>query len=178
MVDLIPTPPPAPQPYRPAPPAPAKPPEKAKPPPLSLSMTPDEYGARLGEEREKAFAAEEKRLQEKHKDEDERLKKLHAAELDSLKARRESSKAEVDAVKKHVEMWQRQAEESRHGDRDVLLKKHDAERVALARKTGYEVRKPTMGDTTVAGFTPPLVAGHPWVRTVDVPLSTHLHPEI
>lgn len=178
MPDLIPpTNPPAPQPYRPVPVAPVKPVEKSKVP-LSLSMSSADYCARLTEEREKATAAEEKEMLERHAEEKKYLESKQAAELQAVKDEREETKAQMAAVGKYVDMWKRQAEESKYGDRDDLRKKHEAESVNLARKTGYEIRKPTVGDTTLAGFPSRDVVGHPWIRAVDTPLSSRLHPEI
>jgi len=78
-------------------------------------------------------------------------------------------------------MWQRQADENAHAtesQRAVLVSRHDAERAALARETGYEVLPPTLGDRTIQGFPARPLPGHPWVRPINVPISNRLHPEI
>jgi hypothetical protein len=147
--------------------------------PLSIGMKPDDYCTRLTEDREAVFVAQDKAMKERHTEEQATLKKEQDSEVAELAARRENSKKEVEAVKKHVEMWQRHADERRHAkDPGALIRTQDAERVMLARETGYEVRHPTVGDTTISGFPTPMGVGQPWIRAVNVPLANRIHPEI
>ena len=155
-------------------PAPAKP--KAA---LSLSMTPDVYGARLKEDRDAAYALEEKAMTERQVREKDLLTKRHAAEKASLDERKKNSGAETDAIKQFVEMWKRQDDEAQDvPDRELeaLKSRQEAEHAMLIKKTGYDVRRAPMGDTSIPGFSRPVVVGQPWIRPAIG--YSRLHPEI
>jgi hypothetical protein len=144
----------------------------------SLSLAPDEYASKLTEQRERAFADREKRLEEKHKHEVDYLNRRHESEKQRLSDDRESSQKEVEAIKEHVAMWQRQTDDMQRGGHDGSVAQNDREAIDLARKTGYEVRKPPGGDRTIAGFPEPLVKGQPWVRPIGLGDGSRLHPSL
>jgi hypothetical protein len=156
--------------------------EAPRKPPLSVAMSPDDYCARATEDREAALEAEEKAMKERHEAEVEALKLKQEGEVKIFVDKREALKTEVDAIRAHVDMWQRQAKENTSAtpaQRDSLIAKHDAERIHLARETGYEVRQPTLGDTTVAGFPVAPLPGHPWIRPIYMANPEgRLHPQI
>lgn len=168
-----------PRPMAPPPPTPAAAAPVKPKPALSLSMTPDVYGARLKEDRDAAFALEEKAMTDRQTREKDLLTKRHAAEKAALDERKKNSAAETDAIKQFVEMWKRQDDESQDvPDRelDALNSRQEAELAAMIKKTGYEVRRPTIGDTIISGFPRPVVAGQPWIRPAVG--YSRLHPEI
>lgn len=148
--------------------------------PLSLDMTPDEYVARVKQEREAALAQEEKEMQDRHKAEDEALANKHKTEADDLANERKRLDDEMKAVRAHVEMWQREDAQlaANPADRDAVVRRFDQERVALANDTHYEVLEPRVGDTTIPGFPDHPLPGHPWIRPMRVGSTGRLHPEI
>lgn len=148
--------------------------------PLSLSLSPDEYVGRVKAEREASLVAEEKAMKERHKAEGEALARRQKAEAEDLADARKRLDAEMKAIHAHVELWRRQDEEvsADPSRRDHLMRRYDQERVAVANETGYEVRRPTVGDTTITGFQDTPLPGHPWIRPVGIGSPARLHPEI
>ena len=148
-------------------------------PPLTLK--PDEYASKLTEQRERAFAAEEKELEEKHKNEVDFMQRRHESAKKRLAQRREDSKKEVDAIKAHVELWQQQQDDLQHApasEQESLKKRQEMDRLLLARKTGYDIREPMTGDRTIAGFEQPVVKGQPWIRQIEFADTARLHPSV
>ena len=120
-----------------APPRPEVP-AKSKPA-LSLSMTPDVYGARLKEDRDAAFALEEKAMTERQAREKDLLTKRHAAEKASLDQRREGFRSRNrchQAVRRNVETSGRR-DDGRFGSRDGVFEKPSRNR---ARRADQEDR--------------------------------------
>ena len=146
-------------------PAPASP-APVKPAPSPVTMNPDEYSSAVETERSAALDLEEKAMTERHTAQRDGLDQRQAAEAAALAARRDSLKKETEAVKRHCELSQRHTAElayASHDERDAMRVRHDAERAALVRETGFEVMQPMTGDTIYPGFVKPL-PGHPWVR--------------
>jgi hypothetical protein len=144
-------------------------------------MPADEYCSRLEEQRNERFDVAEKAMNERHEAERDHLELRHKNEAADLADKRQRQDEELAAIKLYVEMWQRQDEERATvpaSERDAMLARHDREHAEIAAKTGYEVRRPTVGDTTIAGFADVPPAGHPWVRRVGVPVPQRLHPEL
>ena len=127
-----------------------------------------------------AYALEEKAMTERQAREKDLLTKRHAAEKASLDQRRKDSGAETDAIKQFVEMGKRQDDEMTDvsGSRNGVFEKPSKkiEHAALIKKTGYDVRRAPMGDTSIPGFSRPVVAGQPWIRPAIG--YSRLHPEI
>lgn len=138
----------------------------AKPPLSSVTMSPDEYTAAFVEQRSAAVDAKEAAMKQRQAAENDALKSRHDAEGVALASEREEIKAEGEAVKLYVEMWKRQSAETsvaQPPEIDRLRVRHETERAALARKTGFDIRPPTIGGRTYAGY-PAVTPGHPWIR--------------
>jgi hypothetical protein len=154
--------------------------EAKREPVLSLSMKPDEYAATLSKQSDEALAAEEKAMTERHQREKEFMERRHENEKKVFASKKESLKEKIDAMKQYQEMWQRQEEETQHvpaSEVEQLRQRQNDEQLELEHKTGWEVRKPPTGDSTIPGFPPPLVKGHPWIRRSGLDTS-HLHPSL
>ena len=146
----------------------------SKPPLSFVTMEPDDYAARVSEERAAALDAKAEAMKVRHVAEADAMTKRHAYEDKAVEDDRARLKDEAEAIKLYAEMWHRQADElTAAGGRDVGLihVRHEAERAKLIHDTGFDVMPPTVGETTRPGYAAAGI-GHPWVRAVAYQTTT------
>jgi hypothetical protein len=146
----------------------------AKPPLSFVTMSPDDYAARVSEERAAALDVKAETLKVRHAAEADAMAKRHAYEDKAIEDDRARLKDEAAAIKLYAEMWHRQTGElTVAGGRDVGLMhvRHEAERAKLIHDTGFDVMPPTVGETTRPGYAA-AGPGHPWIRSIAYQTTT------
>jgi hypothetical protein len=140
--------------------------ESVKPPISFSTMSPSDYSARVEEEKATALDIKAEAMKQRHTAELDALANKHAAESAALDADRDAMKKETEAVKLYAEMWQRQAAEGSTAilsEVDAMRVRHETERSALAKTTGFVILPPLIGGRTRPGY-PLALPGHPWIR--------------